>query len=342
MTQPFSLAGPVRAGRGIRVAISFLCFLMFIAGPLGFSYFENWSLFESLYTTVITITTVGYGDHSPVTTGGRLVSMSIVLLGLGTMSYVLVQVTAFIMEGHLNTYFRQRKVDQMVKELQDHYIVCGVGHTGSHVVDELIREQVPFVVVDNDPKIKDDPRLKDHAFIVGDATDDEVLKKAGIEKAKGIATALHEDEKNLFLVITARNLNPRLRIVAKTLEDRSGQKMQLAGANFVVFTDQIGARRLSNQLLRPHAADFLDVMARHDQDPSFEEVTLPPTSRWIGKTLGELGLQARFNLHPVAIRAADGRYAVGPSGDHKIIEGETLVVICKGAHVKKVRDWVQG
>ena len=326
---------------GTMAAVVYLALVMFFLGPLGFVLTEGWTWFDSFYTTVISITTVGYGDLTPVTVEGRLVAIAVVLSGLGAMSYTLVRVTAFIMDGHLNRYLRNRKVEDKMKNLSNHFIVCGIGHTGSQIIAELIREKVPFVAIDTSEKLHNDPRLKEHPYIIGDATMDEVLQQAGVERAAGIAASLHDDAKNMFLVVSARNLNPKIRIVANTIEDNSGDKMLRAGANAVVFTGQVGARRLANLLLRPNVANFIEVMIRHDQDPSFEEFLIAKGSTQIGLPLSKLDKDLSFRLRPVAIRHGDDRFIYNPPDDYVLREEDTLVVIISNSNMEELRKLIK-
>ena len=319
------------------LAMGFLALLILVLGPLGFVMTEGWSWFDSFYATVISVTTVGYGDHAPVTFGGRVVAICVVLSGLGAMSYTLVRVTAYVVEGHFNQFLRSRQLEQSLKNMKDHYIVCGIGHTGGQILSELLREKVPFVAVDINPETAEHPLVKGQPFLAGDATTDAILEKAGIGHAAGIAASLHDDARNLFLVVTARNLNPGIRIVANTMEDNSGDKMLRAGADAVVFTGQVGARRLANLLLRPNVATFIETMIRHDRDPSFEEFTVPPGSPCEGMVLGDLQKKISFRLSPVAIRHGDDRFIYNPPENYSLRAEDTLVVIIAKKNAKELK-----
>jgi len=270
-------------------------------GATGFHFLEGWAWPNALYATVVTLSTVGYGDFVPVTAAGRWFTMGLIVVGLGVFSYALVELTAIVVAGHLNRLLRVRRVDQMIKKVSGHYIVCGAGRTGKHIVDELIKNKVPFVLIDRD-EARLDAKLLEHPHLIGDATDDAILERAGVRKAKALATTLETDEANLFLILTAKNLNPSLRVVTKVVNDPARPKLLRAGADAVVAPNAIGGLRLASEMLRPNVVSFLDIMLRHSEGYRFEEATVTAASPAAGKTLHSLDFYGRFGIQPVAIR----------------------------------------
>jgi voltage-gated potassium channel len=307
-------------------------------GATGFHLFEGWDWLDSTYTTVITLSTVGYGDFTPKTPDGKRFVMFLILVGLGLISYTLVELTAFVVEGHLNRMLRQRKVDKMVKNVSGHYIVCGAGKTGKHIVGELVKNKVPFVVIDRNAERLDDPEIAHHPHLCGDATDDAVLNRAGITKAKALAAALETDEANLFLLLTAKNLNHGLRVVTKVVNDPARPKLVRAGADAVVAPNAIGGLRLASEMLRPNVVSFLDIMLRHSGGYRFEEATVGPIAS--GHTLHSLGLWDKFGIHPVAIRDGGKEFHYNPAPGHRLKAGDTLVLIAEPAKLAKLRKAV--
>ena len=315
-------------------------FSLLVAGAFGFHTLEGWSWLDSFYSTVVTLFTVGYGDFTPQTDMGKLFTMALILCGLGVISYAAVELTAFVVEGHLNRILRLRKVDNMVKKVTGHYIVCGAGKTGKHIISELVKNKVPFVVIDRDVEKMDDPEIHQHPHITGDATDDAVLERAGIKKAKALAATLETDEANLFLLLTAKNLNHDLRIVTKVVNDGARAKLLRAGADAVVAPNFIGGLRMASEMLRPNVVSFLDIMLRQSQGYRFEEANITPMSPAAGKHLEDLDLYKKFGVNPVAIREGGKDFLYNPSPKHKLKAGDTLVIIAEPEKVQKLRKYL--
>jgi voltage-gated potassium channel len=315
-------------------------FSLISVGTIGLHNLEGWGWLDSLYATVITLGTVGYGDFVPKHAEGKVFVMCLVIVGLLVISYSAVELTAFVVEGHLNRMLRLRKVDNMVKKVSGHYIVCGAGKTGMHVISELVKNKVPFVVIDRDVEKMDNPEIHKHPHITGDASDDAVLERAGIRKAKALAATLETDEANLFLLLTAKNLNPKLRIVTKVVSDAARNKLLRAGADAVVAPNFIGGLRMASEMLRPNVVSFLDIMLRQSQGYRFEEASISPGGPAAGKHLEDLDLYKRFGVNPVAIREGGKEFVYNPSPQHKLKGGDTLVVIAEPEKVKKLRRYL--
>jgi voltage-gated potassium channel len=309
-------------------------------GIIGFHYINGWRWFDAVYATVVTLSTVGYGDFVPKSDSGKVFTEFLIVVGLGIMGYALVELTAFVMEGHLNKLLRLRKVDNMVKRVQGHYIVCGAGRTGRHIINELIKNKAPFVVIDRNIESLDIPEIHSHPHITGDATDDTILLRAGIKKAKGLAAALETDELNLFLMLTAKNLNPDLRCVSKLVNESARLKMARAGADAVVAPNAIGGLRLASEMLRPNVVSFLDIMIRGSKDVRFEEAPIPAGSPAAGKSLESLNLLKRFGISPIAIRDGGKDFHYNPTPGHHLKAGDTLVVIAEPERLHKLRKFL--
>jgi len=288
---------------------------------------EQATLLDSLYMVVITIATIGYGEiidlsHSP---GGRIFTMFLSFAGVGIMTYIIMSLTAFGVEGELNEAFRRRKMEKRIEKLRDHYIVCGADGVGTHVARELLATQRPYIVVDVDrEKIErlhggeDGP-----AFVVGDATDNATLEKAGIERAHGLFAVTGDDNQNMVISLSARQLNAKIRVVARCEEARNSEKMQRAGADSAVSPTRIGGLRIASEMLRPAVVNFLDVMLRReDLALRIEELTVPATM--VGRKLATLELHRFRKLLLLAVRTGDG-WTYNPARDYVMQAGETLV-----------------
>jgi voltage-gated potassium channel len=288
---------------------------------------EQATLVDSLYMVVITIATIGYGEiidlsHSP---GGRIFTMFLSFTGVGIMTYIMMSLTAFVVEGELNEAFRRRKMEKRIEKLRDHYIVCGADGVGTHVARELLATQRPYIVVDVDREKID--RLHGGedgpAFVVGDATDNETLEKAGIKRAHGLFAVTGDDNQNLVISLSARQLNPKIRVVARCEDARNSEKMHRAGADSAVSPTRIGGLRIASEMLRPAVVSFLDVMLRHeDLALRIEELAVPEPM--VGRQLATLNLHRFRKLLLLAVRTGDG-WTYNPQRDYVMQAGETLV-----------------
>jgi len=321
-----------------------------VVGAIGFHVIGRgaWPWGECVYFTVITLSTVGFGETLPGfadTEYARGWTVGLIVLGSGTLLYFISTLTAFIVEGDLQGVLRRNRMKARLDRLEGHYIVCGAGTTGIHVIEEFLESHMPFCVID-----VNEARLEELAerfgperllFIVGDASDDAVLAAAGIDRALGVIAALHEDKDNLFVTVTASALNPRARIVAKAVEVSARAKLLRAGAKAVVSPTQIGGLRLAAEAIRPTVVEFLDLMMR---DPKknlrIEEVTLPAGSKLVGCRLKETAIRRETRVLVVAVRDADGRYEYNPDPEHLLGLGSTLIVLAETADMKRLRDGI--
>jgi voltage-gated potassium channel len=310
---------------------------------------------QALYMAIITLAGVGYGEivdtsHNPLL---RIFNMFVVLVGVTITVYVFSSVTAFLVEGEITNIFWRRRMQKKISELKDHFVVCGLGITGRHAVEELQKTGTPFVVIEmHEDKIQ---KLREHKdldvsnllYIIGDATDDQVLAEAGIEKARGLIVALSVDKDNLVIIVMVRQMNPRIRIVARCTDTKFSEKMLKAGANSTVSPNHIGGLRMASELLRPHVVSFLDLMLKEQSRTlRVEEIEVSNASPWLGKTLGQLDLRTAYNLLPMAVKrpggAGDGNYHVNPPDSLALEKGMVLIVIGDVKDLHRVRQQTAG
>jgi voltage-gated potassium channel len=310
----------------------------------------GWDLGECAYMTVITITTVGFGElpHLGRVPGGRAFTVVVLLAGLGVALYFVSSLTTYFIEGEFTKARTRRKMTRALGEIRDHIIVCGVGTTGVHVVEELVWTKWPFVAVDRDPEKLD--RLQELSVdivptVVGDATEDEVLERAGVRHARGIVAALTGDKDNLFIVVSARQLNPSLRIIAKGVDMMASEKLKRAGADSVVNPAFIGGVRMVSEMIRPQVVEFLDLMLRDkDKNLRIEEVMVPKGSPLVGKPIMDAQIRQKTNLLVVAVREPPaapgqaGRFVYNPGAETLIAENMALIVLGETESVHKLRS----
>ncbi|TBR24301.1 hypothetical protein EPO15_04315, partial [bacterium] len=244
-------------------------------GTGGYMLIEGWGPFDSFWMTVITVATIGYGEVHALTPHGRVFTIGLIFLGMGTTAYAFSQLTAFIVEGDLSTALRRNKMEKRIRELEQHFIICGVGNTGQVVLDELLKTQRPLVIVEKDAEKAAELEAKGLLVIQGDASHDDVLEKAGIARARGIFCVLGHDQENLLLTLAARGLNAAVRIVTELHDGRFRDRLTRCGADAVVDSPHIGGLRLASEMVRPITVGFLDSMIRdRTYTYRFEEVPL--------------------------------------------------------------------
>ena len=299
---------------------------------VGFYEGQNWPLMDCLYMTIITITTVGYGEIVPVghCVVGQIFTMVLLMVGVGIILYGASTVTALLVEGELTSIVWRKKMEKKADGIHDHTIVCGAGSTGIHVVEELVRTARAVVVVEKDEQVaKQAEALGANCVICGDATEDHVLLQAGVERAHGLVASLPEDKDNLVLTLSARQLNPNLRIVARATSLEMKPKLIRAGANIVVSPNQIGGMRMASELVRPEVVSFFDQMLRdHRGSYRMEQVAVTEKADFAGKKLSESNIFSRTGLLVVALkRPGEDGFIYNPVGSESVPSGSTLVVI---------------
>lgn len=337
----------------------YLLFLLII-GTIGFYSLKNIyspesqdiTLFDSLYYCVISLTTVGYGDNldllnlpEPGKTLGIIFTVLYLLIGYGVILWAFSKFFANIVEGSLSGLLKRREILKKIEKLENHYILCGIGNTGVTIIDEFIKTDNDFVIIDIDEKqiehlmsiIKSNELL----YIVGDAAEEEILLNAGIKNASGLISNLPDDRGNVFLTLTARALNKDLRIISHAYEAKSREKLIQAGTNRVVYPSQIGALRMVSEMIRPTVVNFLDKMLRDNQDKRVSEVSLTENSKYIGKKISESGIYDDTGLNIVAIQdtSIEEEFLFNPPGSYILKGNTTLVVIGDADQVKKLETF---
>ncbi len=312
-----------------------LLIVCIVAGTLGYHLIEGWSLFDALYMTVITLATVGYGETHPLSPAGRLFTMFLILGGIGMVTYGFSTLTSVLIEGELSDAFRRRRMDKDIAKLTDHFVICGAGHTGAVICAELKKTGRDFVVVDRDPEalLQLEVRLGFTLLrVVGDGSDDEVLIRAGVKNAAGVFAVLSTDQDNAFVVLSAKGLNPKAKVLVcqKSLGVR--EKLLRSGADGVVDPEFIGGLRLASEMIRPVTVGFLDSMLRNkDSHFRFDEISVPSSSALVGKPFGEIkGGEGGAPLIVAIVAAGSDLYELNPpiarpvrAGDRLVILGET-------------------
>lgn len=308
---------------------------------LGLYYHAHWKMFDCLFMVVITLTTVGYDDWLQVRRfdGAYVFTMFLALAGVGVPAFVISTVTALVVEGVVGDTFRRKRMLQEINALKDHVIVCGAGGTGEHCIMELLRTGKKVVVIDKDAqRLKELQHLGEFPYIVGRADTDEMLIAAGVQRAAGLLSCLVEDKDNLFITLSARLLNPDIRIGCKGVDDHVRKKMVTAGANSVVSPTAIGGLRLVSELLRPATTSFLDGMLRERSAVRFGELVVNKECRIAGKTLSSADLRTLADVLVVAARHPGvENFIYNPKADFMLEPGCVVVVLGPVNEIEKLR-----
>jgi voltage-gated potassium channel len=317
-----------------------------LIGTVGYWFIggRQYSFVDTLYMTIITISTIGFGEIIDLSgnTVGRIFTIFIAVSGVGVLLYFITNLTALIVEGKLTESFRRRRMEKTAGNSSDHYIVCGVGRVGFHIVSELHATNRRLVVVDTD-KEKAERCLelfRDQAFIEGDATNSETLLKAGIEKARGLFAVTGDDNQNLVVSLTAKQLNPNLRVVARCNEVGNSQKMRKAGADAIVSPTSIGGLRMASEMVRPTVVSFLDTMLRdREKGLRIEELRVPQS--FVGKSISALDLNRYPHVVLLAVRTGED-WVYRPSQNHVIAHDSTLVFVTTPEEREKLVGLLEG
>ncbi len=299
-----------------------------LLGTFGYMAIEGWSFWDSLYMVVITVATVGFREVGSLSNAGRIYTIAIILVGVGLMGVTLSNFTALLVGGRIRQILRAGKMQKRILKMKNHYIVCGAGRMGYEAIKELVGEKRSLVVIENDVDIVQ--KLDDEGVpvIKGDATEDEVLRSAGVEKAKGLLAALPQDADNVYVSLTARGLNPSLFIIARGTDELSEKKLLKAGADRVILPYQIGGRRMASILVRPEIVDFLElVMGKDELSLRMEIVTVNPNSKLDRLTLKESNIRRDSGGALVMGVLREDKMIPNPPGDLRLLQGDQLLVL---------------
>jgi voltage-gated potassium channel len=301
---------------------------LIVVGTIGYYWLESYSLFDSLYLTVITLTTIGYGDVTPKTQAGRAFTIFLALGGIFTLFYVAAEVIRLVVSGEMQTVLGRRRMEQSLAELKNHLIVCGFGRMGRLVCKEFSAQGLPFVVIERQAELLEDFALAHGIPLHGDATSDEVLQHAGAARARGLVTVLASDADNLYITMSARLMNDKLHIVARAEQEPAEDKLRRAGANRVVSPYVIGGVRMAHAVLRPAVVDFIELATRTEHlDLQIEETQIAAQSRLARVSLRDSQLRQEHGVIIVAIKKATGQMVFNPPGDALMEPGDTLITL---------------
>ena len=334
-----------------RLGLAVIVFhLLLLAGTVGFWSLGHgrWSLFDCFFMTIITVSTVGFGElpNMHEVPPARALALALIVSGVGVLAYLQATITVLLVEGFFGKAWRGRRMRKAIEALHDHVIVAGAGSTGKHVIEELVRAEEAFVVIDRSSerleRVDEEIAQKRLLYVHGDATDDRMLIAAGIERARGVVAALTHDKDNLFVALSARSLNANARIVAKVVEPDAEAKMLKAGASTIVSPAMLGGRRMASEVVRPEVHRFVEGMLA-DREARFrmEEIEIPQGAPFVGRPLSSVPSREVLRVLVVAAKVREG-FVYDPDPEMELIVGMKLIVLGEHENIAKLRGILTG
>jgi voltage-gated potassium channel len=327
----FSLVRPDK----LKVAL-FGLLLIIIVATLGYHFIEGWDFTDSIYTAIVTLSTVGYGDFSPQTWEGKLFTVILIIFGVGTMFYTVVLLAETMVETRLRALTGRGRLKKMITKMKNHYIICGCGRIGHLICQELKADKIDFVVIDNNPEVIQGIEEEGFVYYRGDATQDKSLINAGIKRAKGIVCVLPTDAENLYVILTAKELNQDIFILSRSEEEESEHRLLRAGADRVMSPYTLGGMRMAMAILRPAMLDFIEITTRRQSlELRMEEMPVCDGSPIIGKSLEESEIRHNYGLIIVAVKKDSGKMIFNPLASYIIEKGDKLIAMGEDENVNR-------
>lgn len=319
----------------------FVIVLIVIIGVEGFSIIEGYSFVDSLYMTIITISTVGFEEVRPLTTEGRYFTMFLIVFSFGTFAYAISTIIIYLADGEFRSHLLELRKVKKIQKLENHVVICGYGRNGKQIVQELNESGQEYVLIEKDTEVINEA-IADNCtnYLEGEATEDAILIEAGIKKAKALITTLPEDADNVFVVLTAREMNRNLLIISRASKDSSDKKLKMAGANNVVMPDKVGGTHMASLVIKPDVVEFLNHLSGQDENISLEEISydsLPVEFK--NKSIEDLHIRRRSGANVVGLKNKEGKYILNPAPEEIIGEGTKLFVLGMKNQVEKLLKW---
>ena len=327
----------MKAFRNLRT-IGLLLLVVVAAGTLGFHLIEGWTWFDGFYMVVTTLTTIGYQEVHPLSHAGRVFNVFVILAGVSLVLLAVGALSQALLEFELQSFFGRRRMEREIGRLDGHFIICGMGRVGRSVARELARKPAPFVIIENAEAKHQRYAAENWLVIAGDATQEETLRQAQIDRASGLIAATTTDATNLYIVLTARGLNPQLKIIARASEDAAEKHLLTAGADSVVSPYSFAGQRIAQSLLRPHVVTFLDTATTHlGMDLEIGEIHITPESAFAGKTLESSRIRQERGVIVLAIKRNDAM-RFNPAPDERIESGDCLIAMGEPVQLRELEQ----
>jgi voltage-gated potassium channel len=325
------------------LAIAFLA-VMILIGTIGFSILESYGIIDALFMTIITISTVGFREVQPLSSGGKIFTIFLIVFSFGIFAYALSTLTKYLVDGVFHNYFKLKKVRKRIEKVNQHVIICGYGRNGRQAAIESLEHGFEVLLIEQKPKIIEEILEDDRfMFIQGDATTDEVLISAQIESSRALITTLPNDADNLFVVLSAREISPKLKIISRASDNNSDTKLRRAGATNIIMSDKIGGQRMAKLVAQPDVVEFLDhIMIQKKNDISLEEISFTDIgAEFKNKTIRELEVREVSGVNIIGVRTTKGEYVLNPGADYIICCKDKLFVLGNKNQILKLNDFLK-
>lgn len=332
-----NITPPNQLSASRKLQLAFLAFtVLVLIGTIGFMLIEQMNPLNAFYMTVITLSTVGYGEVQALSSSGKMFDIVLILFGIVLGGFVASVIGQVVIEGQFQEMVLRRKIQKMIQKMNRHCIIAGFGRVGRQVALEFQQKNSPFVVIDNRPESLEQLEALGYPFVKGDAIEEDVLREAGIERAQRMITTLPQEAQNVYLILTARYLNPNLYIISRAEYEDSEKKLLRAGANHVVVPHVLGGSRMAMAALRPNVVDFMRMAIGGEEGLFIEEVVVPATAALIGQALADSNLKRDFGVTIIGIKQGDEKMVLNPSSQTRIADGDILVVMGQSADLERL------
>ena len=321
-----------------------LLFVIVLIGVGGFYFIEGFNFLDSLYMTVITVATVGFQEVHKLSDAGKVFTIFLIVSSFGIFAYSLSNIAIYAVEGIFAHYFRENKIKRMIQKLENHVIVCGFGRNGKEAAFTLSQAKKKFVVIEkNEEELHNLEENFNYPFINGDATVEDVLMSAGIEKARAIITTLPIDADNLFVSLSAREFNKNINIISRASNEHNDVKLRRAGADKVIMPDKIGGQRMAKLVIEPDTIEFLEnIVLQSDQDISLSEISCEILNKCnLDRTIAELDIRNNIGINIVGIKNAEGKYIINPTPDYHLDNQDKLFVLGTNDQIEKFKKYLE-
>jgi len=319
----------------------FLLLVIILSGILGYMLIEGWTFFESFYMTITTVSTVGFGELKPLSASGQFFTAVLIVMSFGTFAYALTSISKYLLEGEYRIYFKDYQMNKEVEKLEGHVIVCGYGRVGTQAVSELIAHNKKYVIIEESKELLDSFRAKkQHLFLEGNATSDDILLKSQIENAQALITTLPSDADNLFVVLSAKELNPKLKIISRASQSSSIRKLKIAGASNVIMPDSLGGAHMASLVITPDVIEFLDhITIQGNSKINLEEITFEniPES-YKNKTIASILQDFETGCNIVGYKTPEGEFIVNPKPSILLVPGSKLFVLGQPEQINQINQ----
>ena len=327
---------------GVRGAV-LLVIAVIAFGVIGYHVLEDYTWLDAIYMTAITVSTVGFREVRPLGPTGQIFTIILLIGGLGVVFYTAVTIVEKVVEGEFQQFFGKRRMQKKISTLNEHYLVCGFGRIGEVVCRELASKPVPFVIIEQHEERVRQAEASQYLVLQGDAADEKILLEAGVRQARGLFAALATDAGNVFVTLTAKELNPTLFVVARAETERSERTLLRSGADKVISPYTMGGHRMAQAALRPTVVDIIELATHHQSlELQLEEISIPVASASQGKTLRDAELYEQPGIIVVAIRRASGKTLFNPAPGERIEAGDSVIVLAEASQLKEIERRVKG